>query len=200
LPGRAKSCTSAGVVAHRLWAIPANTPQLFPAAHPLTRSSLPRPIIPARCPYYYYGHDLLNIDLPGCEGGLYLWKVTCLGLTCLFFTSTLLPHSTTGMFSHTLHHIAQLEMNYRASKSPPPPPIFPGGGYTEKSCTSEKQKDTPGTPLPISQWWLECSHKKMWVVRSKSLSLCKSERKYLDYRGVNFDPKKVRLQGNTNIC
>lgn len=32
----------------------------------------------------------------------YLWNVTCLGLTCLFFTSTLLPQSTMGMFSQTL--------------------------------------------------------------------------------------------------
>ena len=33
---------------------------------------------------------------------MHLWKVTCLGFTCRFFTSTLLPQSTMGMFSHTL--------------------------------------------------------------------------------------------------
>ena len=38
----------------------------------------------------------------------YLWKVTCLGFTWRFFTSTLLPHSTIGMFSHTLHARGQL--------------------------------------------------------------------------------------------
>ena len=43
--------------------------------------------------------EMLNGAL---QQGPYLWNVTCFGLTCLFFTSTLLPQSTIGMFSHTL--------------------------------------------------------------------------------------------------
>jgi len=31
----------------------------------------------------------------------YLWKVICLALTLRSFTSTLLPHKTIGIFSHT---------------------------------------------------------------------------------------------------
>lgn len=44
----------------------------------------------------------------------YLWKVTCFGLTCRFFTSTLLPHSTIGMFSHTLQPKIQLKPIWNA--------------------------------------------------------------------------------------
>jgi len=81
----------------------------------------------------------------------------------------------------------EVELNVQLSRwakslgvrSPPPPHpqysiqsafsygdlgIFPEGGQTEKLYTSEKQKDTPGRPLPISLLWLECSHKEMWVL------------------------------------
>jgi len=41
---------------------------------------------------------------------------------------------------------------------------FPGEGDTEKLYTCEKQKDTPGTPLPVSLSWLECCHKELWIL------------------------------------
>lgn len=43
-----------------------------------------------------YGQNL-KLRIP------HLWNVTCFGFTCLFFTSTLFPHSTTGICSQTLN-------------------------------------------------------------------------------------------------
>ncbi len=36
--------------------------------------------------------------------------MTCLGFTWRFFTSTLLPHSTMGMFSHTLQQAGSYDV------------------------------------------------------------------------------------------
>jgi len=44
------------------------------------------------------------------------------------------------------------------------------GGYRE-TVQSAKLKDYPGTPLPISQRWLECVHDELSALAVKSLSL-----------------------------
>ena len=48
-------------------------------------------------------HSKLPVQDIGSLKAARLWNVTCFGFTCRFFTSTLFPHRTMGMFSHTLH-------------------------------------------------------------------------------------------------
>ena len=55
------------------------------------------------CPWLLHRAEMHNSTcIPGVQRSVGL-LVTCLGLTWRFLTSTLFPHSTMGMFSHTLH-------------------------------------------------------------------------------------------------
>ena len=79
----------------------------------------------------------------------HLWKVTCLGLTWRFFTSTLLPHSTMGMFSHTLRN--QTMMRPKACR----------GGYRlllTAGCRLPAKISVPGRNILVCQPGCDIKH------------------------------------------
>jgi len=45
-------------------------------------------------------------------------------------------------------------------------------GRSQRNRTLAKSKDYPGTPLPISQRWLECVDDELSALAVKTLSLC----------------------------
>jgi len=44
-------------------------------------------------------------------------------------------------------------------------------GRSQRNCTLAKSNNYPGTPLPISQWWLECVDDELSAFAVKTLSL-----------------------------